>query len=142
MKSDSLAIRTAALLATCAPLPIAAQDRTGPGGDVTLSQYQQRGEARVMAADTDGDGRVSRAEFIAAQTGHGDPAARFARMDMNGDGMLDRAEIDTMLTRRFQRMDADGNGVLSPQERAHARRPPADRARSGGAADNTPGAAS
>lgn len=40
----------------------------------------------LQAADADGDGAVSRAEFAAAH------AARFARMDANNDGVIDASE--------------------------------------------------
>ena len=43
--------------------------------------------ARAMERlDTDGDGRISRAEFAAASQ------ERFQRMDANGDGFLDAGE--------------------------------------------------
>jgi hypothetical protein len=89
---------------------------------MTLEDFQKRQRDRLMAADTDGDGRVSKAEFLAAvKTGKGNPAKRFAKMDQNGDGMLDKSEIDAMLARRFKRIDADGNGIITTQERAAAR---------------------
>lgn len=132
--------RHAAMLLLVAPLtaPISAcakadsQTATPPGqsastgdatgGGLTLAQFQQRQERRFLAADTDGDGRVSKAEFLAnAKAGKGDPAKRFARLDSNGDGMLDKSEIDAMLAHRFQRMDTDGDGLLTAQERVAAR---------------------
>lgn len=98
------------------------QTRTDPAASgVTLQQFEKRHEERLLAADTDGDGRVSKAEFLAAaKAGKGDPAKRFATLDRNGDGMLDRSEIDAMLARRFKRLDTDGDGVASPSERAAA----------------------
>lgn len=90
-------------------------------GGVTLQQYMQRHERKLMADDTDGDGKISRAEFIAAaNAGKGDQAKRFAKVDRNGDGMLDKGEIDARLTRRFTRLDTNGDSVLSPDERASA----------------------
>lgn len=43
--------------------------------------------AAVARMDADGDGRVSRAEFLAASQ------KRFERMDANGDGVLDASEM-------------------------------------------------
>lgn len=96
----------------------------GSGTGLTLRQFEQRREQHIMAADTDHDGKVSRAEFIAAMPGgKGDPAKRFAYLDRNGDGFIDRQEIDAAATRRFGKLDADGDGRVSKQERrggAHA----------------------
>jgi len=84
----------------------------------TLQQFQQRRERKVMAADANRDGRVSRAEFVAAMTnGKGDPAKRFTRLDRNGDGSVDRPEIDTAASKRFRRLDSDSDGRLTREER-------------------------
>lgn len=94
---------------------------------VPASTFVSRHEKKVFAGDTNGDGKVSRAEFMAtAKAGKHDPAKRFAKLDANGDGMLDTAEINAMLNRRFKHLDANGDGVLSPDERAaaHARKAP------------------
>lgn len=109
----------AAVIATAAAGFAFAQTAPQPAA-LSLQGFEQRREARIMAADSDGDGRISRAEFLAARGGKGDPAARFAKMDANGDGFLDRSEIDAFFARRFRRMDRDGNGVLTAQERAAA----------------------
>jgi hypothetical protein len=114
-------------LAACAQpadpqAPATDQSQPGAPGGMTLQEFVARGERRMMAADTDGDGKISRAEFMAsAKSGREDPAKRFARWDRNGDGALDKAEIEAMLTKRFRHMDANGDGVLTPDERAAAR---------------------
>ncbi|WP_420384294.1 EF-hand domain-containing protein [Novosphingobium sp.] len=88
---------------------------------VTLALFVQRHEKRLLAYDTDHDGTISRSEFMAGSQGHkGDPSRRFARLDMNGDGRIDKSEIDAMLTRRFRRLDTNGDGMLSADERAAA----------------------
>lgn len=111
--------RCACTALACMPAIAASQ----PAATMTLQRFEQREESRLMAADGDGDGRISRAEYIGqARSGKTDPAARFAKIDRNGDGMLDGGEIDAMLTRRFTRLDTNGDGVLTAQERMAARK--------------------
>jgi Ca2+-binding EF-hand superfamily protein len=91
----------------------------------------------MMRADTNGDGMISRAEYMAQAD------ARFARMDKNGDGQLSgdelggpgrhgggmmmaadtnhdgvitRAEYDAQAADRFAKLDANGDGQVSPDE--------------------------
>ena len=75
------------------------------------------GHGRMMAADADKDGRISRAEAQAAQDKAGD---RFEKMDFNKDGYLDRADMQARVAQRrgecFAKADADGNGQLSRAE--------------------------
>lgn len=123
---------TAALLLTVVPVGAYAKpvDQTAPsvppnGGPaasgMSLQDFQKRHEQKLLAADTDGDGKVSKAEFIAtAKPGKRDPAARFAKLDRNGDGLLDKSEIGAMLVQRFKRLDTNGDGLASAQERAAA----------------------
>jgi EF hand len=128
-------LRGAALLLVL--VPVGACARPGAQADaklgahdattasVTLQTFVTRHEKPLLAADADGDGRISKAEFLAtAKTSRGDPTRRFAKLDANGDGILDRGEIDARLARRFKRLDADGDGLLSRAERAagHAKR--------------------
>ena len=49
----------------------------------------QCGDARFAATDTDGDARVSRAEFLAVVP---NGAAPFAKKDVNGDGYISEKE--------------------------------------------------
>lgn len=60
--------------------------------------------------DMNGDGVVTRDEFIAAAT------RRFDRMDTNHDGKLDQAERDAMRQRRMARSgDMGPDGGTPPQ---------------------------
>jgi hypothetical protein len=113
-------------VACAKPIDQAASGQRGIGTSakgVTLQDFVKRRASRQLAADTDGDGKVSKAEFLAAaKAGKADPTRRFARLDRNGDGLLDKSEIETMLSRRFKRLDADGDGVASSAERGAARK--------------------
>lgn len=68
--------------------------------------------------DTDGDGRVSRAEMESFR------AERLKSADRNGDGRLDQQEFETfwlevtrpMRVRAFQFLDADGDGIVTAAE--------------------------
>ena len=82
-------------------------------------QQQQRGAALIQSADRNGDGTVSREEFLASR------AQQFGRRDRNQDGFLDGADAgDRAATRprramadRVQgRMDSNGDGKVSKEE--------------------------
>ncbi|TIQ34491.1 MAG: acid-shock protein [Mesorhizobium sp.] len=86
----------------------------------TLEKFEARREKAFMAADTDGDGKVSLAEWTAFQEkrkAKGDPAKAFASMDTNKDGFVDKSELDAFLAKRFARLDTNGDGVLAADER-------------------------
>ncbi|WP_024870087.1 EF-hand domain-containing protein [Pseudoxanthomonas suwonensis] len=77
-----------------------------------------------MALDTDKDGRISKAEAAAKPRF----AERFAKLDVNGDGFLDKADRELAMKKRndawFTEADTDKNGKLSKAEfdAAHAKR--------------------
>ena len=98
----------AGLLVSCAA--VAQVERTG--------DYLQR-------MDTDGDGRISPAEYVAWM------GYAFERMDGDGDGVLSSAELPggkgkpvtleehrMRLAERFRRQDANGDGYLDARELA------------------------
>ncbi|RRH98808.1 acid-shock protein [Mesorhizobium tamadayense] len=123
----ALGLQTAAAAAqTAAPTPApapttpsaAAPSAAKPG--ITLEKFEVRREKAFMRADTEGDGKVSLAEWTALQTqrkAKGDPARSFARMDANKDGFVDKSELDPFLAKRFARLDKNGDGVLGADER-------------------------
>ncbi len=129
-KMPSLTLQRATLLLMLVPVGACAQPAdqqtsarrsVATSAGVSLQDFVRRHEGRLLANDTDGDSKVSKAEFLAAvKSGKGNPEKRFARIDRNGDGMLDKFEIDAMPTRRFKRLDVNGDGVLSADERAAA----------------------
>ena len=80
----------------------------------------------LAAADTDGDGQVSLAEFEAAHAAR--VRERFARMDDNADGLLSADEVEQHARGRHhgprrhrhhdperlvERLDTDGSGSVS-----------------------------
>lgn len=84
-------------------------------GGVAMAQDVQRGP---HAADADGDGRISQAEFVAGAL------ARFDSRDANRDGTIAAEEArSAMEARRTERrnqafagIDANGDGVISRTE--------------------------
>ncbi|MBV9527340.1 signal transduction protein [Sphingomonas sp.] len=115
------------VLLMCVAGAVHAQTSSPPAGSttasrgMTLDEFVAKQSARIMAADTDGDGKVSRAEWAAVARGGQDPSRLFDRMDANHDGYLDAAEIRAALTQRFRRLDANGDGIVTPEERMAAR---------------------
>jgi hypothetical protein len=94
--------------------------------------------ALLQAADANGDGNVTRAEYdaaigarFAAQDANHDGALQAGEWtlppgvpasmspDTNGDGVVERPEYDAGTTARFQHMDANGDGQISASEIPH-----------------------
>ena len=84
-------------------------------GGAALAQDGRRGP---MAADTDGDGRLSQAEFVASAL------ARFDGNDANRDGVITTDEVQAAMQARrgemreriFAALDADSDGMISRAE--------------------------
>ena len=81
--------------------------------------HGQRGAGmeRLKAADTNGDGMISRAEAQALPR----LAERFDAIDANGDGQVTRDELrfahgQAMRTRLVRHLDKDGDGKVSKAE--------------------------
>lgn len=74
---------TLGLAAVALPTAALAQDATPP----------QPGGRMMMRADANGDGAISRDEFVAQAT------RRFERLDLNRDGRIDQAEREQIRQR-------------------------------------------
>lgn len=80
--------------------------------------FAQQTPARSMRADTDGDSRLSQAEFVRQRV------QRLIAMDSNGDGSVTaderraamQARMAARADARFDRMDADDDGAVSRAE--------------------------
>ena len=84
-------------------------------GRVTQDEIDAFRAAKVRAADTSGDGALSIEEFdtLYREFTRSRMVDAFQDLDANGDGMIDKAEMDARLTRIKARMDRDGDGVLT-----------------------------
>ena len=89
----------------------------------------QQAPARPMRADTDGDSRLSRAEFV------GQRVQRLSAIDSNQDGSITvderragmQARMAARADARFDRLDANDDGSVSRAEFDAARETRADR---------------
>lgn len=101
-------------------------------GVVSIGEMRAMRARRMAAIDTNGDGRISRREFMSARPpwARGQPRPRmarrrariFSRIDADRDGFISPAERRASLKRWFARMDADGDGQLTRREFIEARR--------------------
>lgn len=79
----------------------------------------------MMRADTNGDGQISRAEFVA------EADARFQQMDADHDGTLTRDEMKAFRQAMHDRMVANGGRGDMPPPPPPGGKPPKDKADGG-----------
>jgi len=138
------ALMAAALLPLSLPLPANAHDAAASGAHPSMFEHM------LKSMDTNGDGRISRDEYLAAAAtkfqaidaqhkGRVDAAdiasspaaleridhraqALVDRLDHNGAGYVTSDEFVAAAQKRFARMDRNGDGRLTPDEMAADRR--------------------
>jgi Ca2+-binding EF-hand superfamily protein len=101
-------------------------------GVIDFAEMRRARDGWVAQVDRNGDGRISRDEFLTAPPhgagGRVSPLHRarrakvFARIDMNRDGAIDAAEREASLKRWFARRDLNNDGRLSYEELRAARK--------------------
>jgi len=97
-------------------------------GHVTPQEMQQRKVAKLMRADRDGDGRVSRAEYQAmmdrraqrhpSMKANKPGKDKFAKLDLNRDGFITPDEAAQAAQRKFARRAAANQGYAPAQANA------------------------
>lgn len=98
-------------------------------GQLTKEELPEGWGERLLRADADGNGAVTKQELeaarqkLAAGAGRGgfEPGQLFARADKNGDGKLTKDELPEPWAERLLRLDKDGDGAISKAELAEAR---------------------
>lgn len=117
-------------------------------GEITAEDMTTLRDQRFAEVDTDGDGSVSREEFLAhAQAQAAERAGeRFDALDADGDGMLSQDVLSggrrgdgQMMTRMIDRFDADGSGGVSAEEFETAQAQFMQRGERGGRGDHSHG---
>jgi hypothetical protein len=144
------ALASASFLAVAMVGPTAAQTAPVPQGDadgaITREQAMAQADARFDRMDANKDGKLTPDEMrphgrmggpdappppaadgaappppSPAAVGRGFGDRMFARLDTNGDGVVDRDEFRAQAARRFDRMDTNKDGKVDAAERQAAR---------------------
>ena len=102
------------LVLSASSVAMAASDTTPPTGQMPMqgqmkAQMQQNMQQHMKAVDTNGDGNISREEFMASCE------KRFAKMDSNGDGQITPDEHQQMKAKWMQQHKGQMGGQSAPQ---------------------------
>ena len=132
---------------TAAQTAAAAKGDANGDGVLTRDEAMAQADARFDRLDTNKDGRLTPDEMqphrpmgsadatppppppadgaspppMTGPGGRGFGGRMFARLDTNGDGVIDREEYRALAARRFDRMDTNKDGKVDAAERQAAR---------------------
>ena len=96
---------------------------TNKDGKIDKAEFMAAAADRFAKLDTGNRGSVSQSDFAeaverAAQQRRAERKTKmFQRLDANSDGVLTREEFLAAAEKRFSRLDRDGDGTLSPTDR-------------------------
>lgn len=92
-------------------------------GEITVEDLEAMRTERFATMDTDGDGSINEAEFVAKAQADAQEraAAMFARLDADGDGVLSQDVLQNRSRgrnpeRMISRLDTDDSGGVSAEE--------------------------
>ena len=122
------------LLIALAAGAAAAQPQLADGdgdGKVSLPEFQAFQRQRMLGNDTNHDGKLAKAEMVAAAKAQGRSGLQidifWGMIDGDHDGFLTGAEVDKLSARSFARLDKDHDGTLDAAEVVAARQRRASR---------------
>ena len=90
-------------------LAMAASDTTPPPPGQMKPQMQEKMQKHLKEVDTNGDGNISKEEFMA------NCDKRFAKMDANGDGQITPEERQAMKAKWKQQHKGQMGGQSAPE---------------------------
>ncbi|MDA8870163.1 hypothetical protein N9H93_02065 [Rhizobiaceae bacterium] len=96
-----------------------AQADADKDGAVTREEIAALRQSQVQAADADGNGDLTLAEFerVWLSMNRSRMVDAFQRLDEDGSGEVTAAEIDEPLNRMVERMDRNGDGKIDREDR-------------------------
>lgn len=95
------------------------QADTNGDGNVSKAEFLERRSEAFQDLDADRSGSLTEAEFELAvsQRMKRFSSRAFAKVDTDGNGVISQAEWDQSPPRAFDKLDKNSDGVLTPTER-------------------------
>lgn len=87
-------------------------------GRISTAEAEAMRQVQFLRWDVDGDGLITEQEMLERHRARMEQriAKRFAMLDANGDGRIERAEFEEHGAARFAAMDTDGDGAVAADE--------------------------